>query len=286
MLKYVQPASGRRALAALSCISVTMACSPSNDSDGNETSSSSDTARRVCKAPNGVNIRRPASNGGLAETGKLAYDNARLTLMGGSQNARLGGELHTFVWVKFQDQSTGWISTNYVCHLPSGSTARSTGNSCGRTNIGTVMGAFLDTVAYAEVGSRGHCDGYNIKQGFGTFSSYADHPREIVTAGGYSSDAAGRYQFLSTSWDDFAGKLGLRDFSPANQDRAALQYLSELGVNSRTLSNNRTSFNAALDKIAGTWCSISGTPRYSCSGQPAKGQSELWNVFQARLNSR
>jgi muramidase (phage lysozyme) len=58
------------------------------------------------------------------------------------------------------------------------------------------------------------------------FESFADHPRikEVIRAGpnaGLTSDAAGRYQFLSSTWDTERAKLGLRDFSPANQDKAA-----------------------------------------------------------------
>ncbi|MEB3828232.1 glycoside hydrolase family 24 [Phormidium sp. CCY1219] len=92
--------------------------------------------------------------------------------------------------------------------------------------------AFLDTIAWAE-GTAGP-DAYRMQFTGTTFSSFADHPREIKCGWRYGqrlcSDAAGRYQFLSTSWDRLAKRIGAKDFSPANQDRAAIAMLEEYGV--------------------------------------------------------
>ena len=74
--------------------------------------------------------------------------------------------------------------------------------------------AFLDTLAGPESGGR-----YNVKNGGSTFDSYAEFP-EGVGPGGTSS-AAGRYQLISGTWRSLQTKLGLKDFSPTNQDKAA-----------------------------------------------------------------
>ena len=84
---------------------------------------------------------------------------------------------------------------------------------------------FLDAVA------SGESPAYNIRYdgGKGTpFDSFDDHPRQLerITAGPYRgqrSDAAGKYQMISTTWDKVAKPLGLPDFSPESQDMAAWQ---------------------------------------------------------------
>ncbi len=72
-------------------------------------------------------------------------------------------------------------------------------NSSSPSKISAQRYAFLDLIAYAEGTDQninGQRDGYNIMFSFKTFSNFADHPRQIITANGYSSSAAGRYQFI------------------------------------------------------------------------------------------
>jgi muramidase (phage lysozyme) len=94
------------------------------------------------------------------------------------------------------------------------------------------VNAFLDTIAWAEGTAGPHA--YRMQFTGTRFSSFQDHPREIKCGWSYGSrlcsDAAGKYQFLSTTWDRMAKKIGAEDFSPANQDRAAIALLDEYGV--------------------------------------------------------
>lgn len=83
---------------------------------------------------------------------------------------------------------------------------------------------FLNTIAGPESGGK-----YNVRYtpgGGTTFDDLSKHPNipELITSGphkGETSTAAGKYQFLKTTWDRIAGELGLTDFSPASQDKAA-----------------------------------------------------------------
>lgn len=80
----------------------------------------------------------------------------------------------------------------------------------------------------ATLGGPGYESNGSYNQRFNQpdFDDYSWHPGtfgKIVSgpnAGRYSN-AAGRYQFLSTTFDDEARRLGLKDFSPASQDAAA-----------------------------------------------------------------
>jgi muramidase (phage lysozyme) len=92
--------------------------------------------------------------------------------------------------------------------------------------------AFLDTIATAE--GTASPDGYRTQYTGTKFVSFEDHPREMRCGRRYGkklcSDAAGRYQFLSTTWDRFAKKFGVRDFSPENQDLMAVELIREKGA--------------------------------------------------------
>lgn len=96
--------------------------------------------------------------------------------------------------------------------------------------------AFLDTIAYSEIGPRLLAEsenGYNVLVGStpdapNLFSSYADHPRQLITLpNGLESTAAGRYQILARYFDVYKQQLGLPDFGPDSQDRIALQMIGE-----------------------------------------------------------
>jgi muramidase (phage lysozyme) len=134
------------------------------------------------------------------------------------------------------------------------------------------MKAFLDVIAYAE----GTGDSYNYIFSFATFSSFRDHPRRLICSGGYCSDAAGRYQFKSTTWDEVRRTLGLTDFSPVSQDLGAVQLIKWRGAYDEVERiDGPNSFGDALYGVRLEWASLPHSPY----GQPVKTVGELWTKF-------
>ncbi|NRA68380.1 MAG: glycoside hydrolase family 104 protein [Pseudobacteriovorax sp.] len=158
--------------------------------------------------------------------------------------------------------SKGYV---YIPHVVASS-------STGGTQQGR-LGAFLSAIAWAE----GTNDRYDIRFGGFRFSGYSRHPNLIYCSGGLCSDAAGRYQFLSTTW------AGLRypDFSPANQDKGAVRLMAGRGLSLQEVNGIRTyqQFSNAIYKINREWASLPGSPY----GQPTKSMSALWQRYQSRL---
>ena len=138
--------------------------------------------------------------------------------------------------------------------------------SCGPTGasgaVPAKQKAILETIAFTE-GTAGTCgqDGYNTGFAYHCFTSCAAHPNIVWSSGGYKSSAAGRYQFLNTTW---AG-LGLGAFTPRNQDIGGMKLVTRRGV---TLPTDRaltaTEFSNAMKKLSYEWASLP----YSPYGQP------------------
>lgn len=132
--------------------------------------------------------------------------------------------------------------------------------------------ALLNTIARGESAGR-----YDVRyggRGDKTFSDFTDHPRiaEDITSGpdvGKKSTAAGRYQFIGSTWDAQAKKLGLKDFSPANQDAAAwdlaqTEYKTKTGKDLMTVLKSGDTADV-LPSLSGQWSSLPG------GRQPAGG---------------
>ena len=90
--------------------------------------------------------------------------------------------------------------------------------------------ALLNTIRYAEgTWSNGDDRGYQVMYGGGQFDDLSRHPETVVVKG-YTSAAAGAYQFLPSTWKGVASELQLDSFEPAQQDQAALHLVERRGA--------------------------------------------------------
>ena len=115
--------------------------------------------------------------------------------------------------------------------------------------------------------------GYNTLFGNEKFNDLSKHPnisKSFTQTDGKknTTTAAGRYQFLKGTWDGVAKQLGLNDFSPKNQDIAAIALLAQNGALPSVLKGD---FKSAIQKSGGTWASLPSSP-YS---QPKKTWEEI-----------
>lgn len=130
--------------------------------------------------------------------------------------------------------------------------------------------AWLDTIAWAEGAD------YNVQFSGSRFSGFADHPRQIKRASGLASDAAGRYQFLSTTWD----KLGLPDFTPANQDKGAVMLISRIGALS-SAEQGEAGVDQTLERISHEWASL---PPQRYKGQGVRSNGDVKAYYAGALS--
>jgi muramidase (phage lysozyme) len=140
--------------------------------------------------------------------------------------------------------------------------------------------AFLHTIRVGE----GTADPMGYRRHFGGshFDTYADHPRRIITAGlgsnRYDSSAAGAYQFLTKTWTECATALGLADFSPRNQDAAALFLIDRRKALDDVLAGR---IEQAVIKCNREWASLPGSPY----GQPVKTMEQALATYVAHGGS-
>lgn len=141
--------------------------------------------------------------------------------------------------------------------------------------------ALLDTIATTEGTYRWDAnDGYDVAFGYHVFSNCTQHPR-VVYCDGPCSDASGRYQFLSSTWDD----LGYPAFYPNYQDQAALRLarVKRSAYVPSTRAMTYGEFVAAMGScnfstgqgLALEWASLPP----GCYGQPSRTMAEAWQIY-------
>lgn len=120
------------------------------------------------------------------------------------------------------------------------------------------MTAFLDMLAWSEGTVKfGNDDGYNVIVGGTTFSSYKDHPNQLIPLPrlGIKSTAAGRYQLLYRYWKVYRDQLQLKDFGPASQAQVAVQQIRERRAIADIEAGRITK---AIERCSNIWASLPG----------------------------
>lgn len=114
--------------------------------------------------------------------------------------------------------------------------------------------------------------GYGRCFGGSMFADFSDHPRRVITAGRYTSTAAGAYQFLSRTWDGLVRQYGFADFSPQSQDEAAVALIAGRKALPDVLSGQ---IEQAIAKCAREWASLPGSPY----GQPTRSMPQALATY-------
>lgn len=149
-------------------------------------------------------------------------------------------------------------------------------------NISPKIRAFLTVISWAE-GTDG-ADGYKTHFGYEKFDNFSDHPRKVKSANGHHSDAAGKYQAMSFTWDRISKKIGLKDFSPQSQDLFAVELLKECGAYELI---ERGEIEKAIIAAAPTWASFPKEDGLSFySRQPAKPMAALLQRYREALKEQ
>ena len=122
----------------------------------------------------------------------------------------------------------------------------------------------------ATIGGPGYESNGSYTQRFNQpdFDDFSWHPGTYgrITSGpnaGKFSNAAGRYQFLSTTWNEEANRLGLKDFSPASQDAAAWDlaqgtYAQRTGRDLAGDLRDQSRLPAVASALRSQWTSLPG----------------------------
>jgi len=117
---------------------------------------------------------------------------------------------------------------------------------------------FGDLIAMAEGTGQYGPDSYRVGLGGRLINSLEQHP-DIATPFTQTdgkknvSTAAGKYQFIKSTWDDLSRKTGVKDFSPASQERNFQELLRRKKVLKHVEDGD---FNTAIQKLGGAFASL------------------------------
>jgi len=114
--------------------------------------------------------------------------------------------------------------------------------------------------------------------GYKEFNDLSKHPNIKIpfTDKGDTTTAAGTYQILAPTWETQAKKQGLKDFSPENQDKAAVGILRDTGALDALKSGD---FDKAKKLMGTQWASIPGSTIGKSTGQIPKENTQHESIL-------
>jgi len=139
----------------------------------------------------------------------------------------------------------------------------------------------LRVIRFAEGTERGGPDSYRVMFGGGLAPDLKRHPDKVIKGNGYSSAAAGAYQFMPGTWSAQAQALGLSDFGPQSQDLAATRLMRNRLMSIGGLATlEKEGFSPRVSAaLAPEWASLPTESGKSYYGQPVKKLSDLQKVY-------
>lgn len=145
-----------------------------------------------------------------------------------------------------------------------------------------VQDALLDAIADVESSDYNVIVGHT-KDNPKLFSDYSKHPEIVgVTTKYGDSDAAGLYQFLSSTWNkEIVPALGLKDFSPDSQRIGALYYAEK---RYKELTGGRNIYQDIEDGKLENIQQVLGGVGDATVWQGLQGDKEFPNRFKAHLS--
>ena len=217
---------------------------------------------------------------------KLERDEELIKLLKQSINPDASSTPSTTLMTPGSTTESSKVSSNPNVGVSSGSVLPSTSSSS-LPNTSEGWGRLSKVIRYGEgtTGDKGYTTQFTGTQ----FSDMSKHPRQRRTGGGYTSDASGAYQFLSTTWDEAKNALGLTDFSPESQEKAGRFLTERRGVNPDKVITSKEEFKTVMDKLAPEWASLPFSGRSpsghgmgsSFYGQGGKNLDELWSLYNS-----
>lgn len=140
--------------------------------------------------------------------------------------------------------------------------------------------AFLRVIRERESHNRDE-SAYRIMNGGQYFTAPPwVHPGRVFPGG--TTTAAGAYQVTKRTWGWVAAEMGLKDFSPANQDRFAVGVLAWLGAINDVVAGNTRAAYTRVSRDAG-WTSLPGGSQQK---QTAEQADAVFVKYGGRLSGK
>ena len=134
---------------------------------------------------------------------------------------------------------------------------------------------FLSTIAFSE----GTNERYDLTFNFHRIRMFDRHPAIVIKGQSYYSSAAGRYQFIQSTYVDMQRNCRLYkipDFKPDSQDKAAVCLLERYKVKHNEIHLAKKNLQTELNKVNMEWASLPN----SQLEQPTNTIEKLWKFYK------